>query len=97
MQLWERFRPGQTPPTTLGASREYNVDMVPKFIMAYGNLVRPAPCYSLGAGVHVAKLGTWLYRQGLTQQSSTTGGATDVLQDHGAVPCTAARAGMGGT
>jgi GDP dissociation inhibitor len=39
-QLWERFRPGQTPPPELGASREYNVDMVPKFIMANGNLVK---------------------------------------------------------
>ena len=40
LQLWERFRPGQTPPQSLGASRDYNVDMVPKFIMAHGNLVR---------------------------------------------------------
>lgn len=39
-QLWEKFRPGQTPPSTLGASRDYNVDMVPKFIMANGNLVK---------------------------------------------------------
>ena len=42
-QLWERFRPGQTPPATLGASRDYNVDMVPKFIMANGNLVKVLP------------------------------------------------------
>ena len=41
VQLWERFRPGQTPPQSLGASRDYNVDMVPKFIMAHGNLARP--------------------------------------------------------
>ena len=41
MQLWERFRPGQTPPQQLGASRDYNIDLVPKFIMAHGNLVRP--------------------------------------------------------
>ena len=41
MQLYERFRPGQKAPSTLGASRDYNVDMVPKFIMAHGNLVRP--------------------------------------------------------
>ena len=39
-QLWEKFRPGQTPPSSLGASRDYNVDMVPKFIMANGNLVK---------------------------------------------------------
>ncbi|KAL0040014.1 hypothetical protein WJX79_002376 [Trebouxia sp. C0005] len=39
-QLYERFRPGQKPPTKLGSSRDYNVDMVPKFIMAGGELVR---------------------------------------------------------
>ena len=45
LQLWERFRPGQTPPQALGQSRDYNIDLVPKFIMAHGNLVRP-PCLS---------------------------------------------------
>ncbi|KAG2487175.1 hypothetical protein HYH03_014155 [Edaphochlamys debaryana] len=39
-QLYERFRAGQQPPASLGASRDYNVDMVPKFMMANGKLVR---------------------------------------------------------
>jgi Rab GDP dissociation inhibitor len=39
-QLWERFRPGQKPSESLGPSRDFNVDMVPKFIMANGNLVK---------------------------------------------------------
>lgn len=39
-QLWEKFRPGQTPPKELGPSRDYNVDSVPKFMMANGQLVR---------------------------------------------------------
>ncbi|KDD75407.1 Rab GDP dissociation inhibitor [Helicosporidium sp. ATCC 50920] len=39
-QLYERFRPGQKPPPELGASRDYNVDLVPKFIMAGGLLVK---------------------------------------------------------
>ena len=39
-QLYERFRPGQPPPKSLGPSRDYNVDMVPKFIMNSGELVR---------------------------------------------------------
>lgn len=38
--LWEKFRPGQTPPAELGANREWNVDLVPKFIMAAGDLVK---------------------------------------------------------
>lgn len=40
MQLFERFRPGQTPPKEMGAARDYNVDLVPKFMMANGKLVR---------------------------------------------------------
>jgi len=37
-QTYEHFNKG-TPKTTLGASREYNVDLIPKFIMATGLLV----------------------------------------------------------
>ncbi|GFS35075.1 GDP dissociation inhibitor family protein [Actinidia rufa] len=39
-QLWKRFRGDDTPPEQLGASRDYNVDMIPKFMMANGALVR---------------------------------------------------------
>ncbi|KAI8476475.1 MAG: GDP dissociation inhibitor [Monoraphidium minutum] len=39
-QLWEKFKPGEQPPPALGASRDYNVDMVPKFMMANGKLVK---------------------------------------------------------
>lgn len=38
--LWEKFRPGTTPPKELGVNREWNVDLVPKFIMASGTLVK---------------------------------------------------------
>jgi len=38
--LWEKFRPGTQPPKELGANREWNVDLVPKFIMASGSLVK---------------------------------------------------------
>ncbi|KAL6959442.1 hypothetical protein U1Q18_039593, partial [Sarracenia purpurea var. burkii] len=39
-QLWKRFRGSGTPPEQLGSSRDYNVDMIPKFMMANGALVR---------------------------------------------------------
>ncbi|XP_047312017.1 guanosine nucleotide diphosphate dissociation inhibitor At5g09550 [Impatiens glandulifera] len=39
-QLWKRFRDGEATPEKLGSSKEYNVDMIPKFIMANGALVR---------------------------------------------------------
>ncbi|RZC03253.1 Guanosine nucleotide diphosphate dissociation inhibitor 1, partial [Glycine soja] len=39
IQLWKRFRGDDKPPSHLGASKDYNIDMNPKFIMANGNLV----------------------------------------------------------
>lgn len=33
MQMFERFKPDQTPRSELGNSRDYNIDLVPKFIM----------------------------------------------------------------
>lgn len=38
--LWKRFRPTQEPPAYLGTNRDWNVDLIPKFIMASGKLVR---------------------------------------------------------
>jgi hypothetical protein len=29
-QLWKKFRSSSSPPTHLGSSRDYNVDMSPK-------------------------------------------------------------------
>lgn len=41
-QMFEQLRGGAAPPDdgTLGPSRDYNVDLIPKFIMAGGNMVR---------------------------------------------------------
>jgi RAB protein geranylgeranyltransferase component A len=39
-QLYEKYREGKTPPASLGKAREYSVDVVPKFIMASGTLVK---------------------------------------------------------
>ncbi|XP_072995059.1 guanosine nucleotide diphosphate dissociation inhibitor At5g09550 [Typha latifolia] len=40
VQLWKRFKGSDKPPENLGPSKEYNVDMIPKFMMANGALVR---------------------------------------------------------
>lgn len=37
--LFAKFQAGDAP-TNLGANRDYNVDLIPKFIMAYGNLTK---------------------------------------------------------
>jgi Rab GDP dissociation inhibitor len=39
--LYQKFRPGVEPAPVLGhPTRDYNVDLIPKFIMACGNLVK---------------------------------------------------------
>jgi len=38
-QVFEKFQKGTTPPSDLGASRDYNVDLITKFIMSTGTLV----------------------------------------------------------
>jgi Rab GDP dissociation inhibitor len=38
--LWEKFQPGQSPPKELGSNRDWNVDLIPKFVMASGSLVK---------------------------------------------------------
>jgi len=39
-QLFEKFKQGKTPNSSLGASRDYNVDLIPKFLMSCGTLVQ---------------------------------------------------------
>lgn len=38
--LYEKFRSGQTPPSSYGPNRDWNIDLIPKFIMANGDIVK---------------------------------------------------------
>ena len=38
--LWEKFRNGSAPPKEYGQNRDWNVDLIPKFVMASGKLVK---------------------------------------------------------
>lgn len=38
--LWKLFRPGVEPPKEYGTNRDWNVDLIPKFVMANGQLVK---------------------------------------------------------
>lgn len=38
--LYKQFRPGTEPPAEYGHNRDWNVDLIPKFIMANGILVK---------------------------------------------------------
>jgi len=39
-QLYGKFRPGEAPPADLGRDRDYCVDLIPKFMMANGELTK---------------------------------------------------------
>jgi len=39
-QLYKKFKPDQSPPTELGRDRDYAIDLVPKFIIASGELTK---------------------------------------------------------
>lgn len=39
-QLYEHYLPGKKPSEALGKSRDYNIDLAPKFIISAGNLVK---------------------------------------------------------
>ncbi|KAI9020241.1 GDP dissociation inhibitor [Phycomyces nitens] len=39
-QLYRKYRPGVEVPTELGRDRDYNIDLIPKFMMANGEIVR---------------------------------------------------------
>ncbi|PWN95016.1 rab GTPase activator [Tilletiopsis washingtonensis] len=39
-QLWARFREGQEPPKDIGRDRDYAIDLIPKFMMANGELTK---------------------------------------------------------
>ncbi|NXD32437.1 GDI1 inhibitor, partial [Spelaeornis formosus] len=38
-QLYKKFR-GTEPPAELGRDRDYNVDLIPKFMMANGEMTK---------------------------------------------------------
>ena len=38
--LWEQYRPGVAVPEEYGHNRDWNIDVIPKFIMANGKLVK---------------------------------------------------------
>ena len=38
--LWAKFKPNEEPPKSLGPNRDWNVDLIPKLVMANGLLVK---------------------------------------------------------
>jgi Rab GDP dissociation inhibitor len=38
--IWKKFKPNEEVPKELGHNRDWNIDLTPKFVMAYGKLVK---------------------------------------------------------
>ncbi|KAL6514649.1 hypothetical protein OROGR_020228 [Orobanche gracilis] len=69
-QLWKRFRGDDQPPEQLGASREYNVDMIPKFMMANGTLVRVLIHANVTKYLHFKAVdGSFVYNKGKSSRT----------------------------
>ncbi|XP_051146717.1 guanosine nucleotide diphosphate dissociation inhibitor At5g09550 [Andrographis paniculata] len=64
-QLWKRFRGSDDAPDNLGSSRDYNVDMIPKFMMANGALVRVLIHTDVTKYLHFKAVdGSYVYNKG---------------------------------
>eukprot|EP00611_Tribonema_gayanum_P026624 TRINITY_DN6384_c0_g4_i5.p1 TRINITY_DN6384_c0_g4~~TRINITY_DN6384_c0_g4_i5.p1 ORF type:complete len:184 (-),score=65.55 TRINITY_DN6384_c0_g4_i5:604-1155(-) len=64
--LYGKFRAGADPPPSLGhPTRDYNVDLIPKFIMACGNLVKMLLLTKVTRYLEFKNVdGSYVYKQG---------------------------------
>ncbi|CAG8789098.1 10634_t:CDS:10, partial [Dentiscutata erythropus] len=64
-QLYRKFRNGQEPPSELGRDRDYNIDLIPKFMMANGELVRILTHTDVTRYLEFKQIsGSYVYREG---------------------------------
>lgn len=62
--LFEKFKAGEAP-TDLGSNRDYNVDLIPKFIMACGNLTKMLLHTKVTRYLEFKSIdGSYVYKQG---------------------------------
>ncbi|KAG5457095.1 MAG: GDP dissociation inhibitor, partial [Olpidium bornovanus] len=64
-QLYRKFRDGQSPPSELGRDRDYSVDLIPKFMMANGELVKVLTHTDVTRYLEFKQVvGSFVYREG---------------------------------
>ncbi|CAG8432890.1 4719_t:CDS:2 [Diversispora eburnea] len=64
-QLYRKFRPGEEPPPELGRDRDYNIDLIPKFMMANGELVKMLTHTDVTRYLEFKQIsGSYVYRDG---------------------------------
>lgn len=64
-QIYQKFRPGVEVPKSLGNNRDWNIDLIPKFIMASGLLVKILLHTDVTRYLEIRAIeGSYVYRQG---------------------------------
>lgn len=64
-QLYKKFRPDEAPRAELGKDRDYNVDLIPKFMMGNGELVKILTHTDVTRYLEFKQIaGSYVYRDG---------------------------------
>merc|ERR1711939_1055737 len=72
-QLYNKFRPGQEVPKDLGRDRDFAVDLIPKFMMANGELVKMLVHTDVTRYMEYKQIaGSYVYRDGRISKVPTT-------------------------
>lgn len=72
-QLYRHFRPDQTPPSELGRDRDYAIDLIPKFIIASGELTRILVHTDVTRYLEFKQIaGSYVYRDGKISKVPST-------------------------
>ncbi|CAG8650868.1 8865_t:CDS:10 [Acaulospora morrowiae] len=65
-QLYRKFRPGEEPLKEFGRDRDYNIDLIPKFMMANGELVKILTHTEVTRYLEFKQIsGSYVYREGI--------------------------------
>jgi len=72
-QLYRKFRPDQKAPTELGRDRDYAVDLIPKFIIASGELTKILVHTDVTRYMEFKQIaGSFVYRNGIISKVPST-------------------------
>jgi len=72
-KLYRKFRPGQEPPAELGRDRDYAVDLIPKFIIASGELTKMLVHTDVTRYLEFKQIaGSFVYRDGRISKVPST-------------------------
>jgi Rab GDP dissociation inhibitor len=64
-QLYKKFRSGQEPPEAYGRDRDYNVDLIPKFMLATGEFIKILTHTDVTRYLEFKQIsGSYVYREG---------------------------------